>query len=73
VVAVTVRKRDGSIVTASSWQAWREFAHLHMRRPCPGCDGEGAQHWLILGDARNQSRWFPAACKRCRGKGWLLP
>jgi len=74
-MAVTVRKSDGSILTASSWRGWRELAHIHMRRSCPGCDGEGEQHWMIVGDAATgkPTRWFPTPCPRCKGEGWLLP
>jgi len=70
---VTVEKGDGWSVTASSWKAWRESAYLHMRRSCPGCDGEREQHWLILGDANHKSVWGSTPCNKCNGKGWVLP
>jgi len=68
-----ITKRDGSVLQVSSWQAWRHTAALHMRRPCPACEGEGHQMWLIVGDANRgeQSRWFPDYCTWCRGIGYL--
>lgn len=69
---IRISKRDGSVLQVSSWQAWRQTAALHMRRPCRACSGEGHQMWLIEGDANRgeSSRWFPDYCRKCRGTGF---
>jgi hypothetical protein len=68
-----ITKRDGSVLQVSSWQAWRQTAALHMRRPCFACEGDGYQAWLVVGDANRgeHSRWFSDYCRSCRGVGYL--
>lgn len=72
-LALHIKKADGSILSVSSWLAWRVFAPLHMRRQCPACDGEGVQEWFIQGGPDKPDRWFGSQCTSCRGRGWLLP
>lgn len=72
-MALKINKPDGCILTASSWAAYREFAPLHFRRPCPDCDGDGERIWLMAVDANQPSRWFTARCKRCDGRGSVAP
>lgn len=71
-VAVRVTRQDGSVLMASSWQAWRDLAHLHMRVPCFACDGTGHQEWCIEASGDQPTRWFPEVCRSCRGQGWRL-
>jgi hypothetical protein len=72
-MAIRVTKRDGSVVQASSWSAWRQFAPLHKRRQCPACDGTGQQVWMIEASDGHPTRWLPAGCGGCKGKGWVWP
>jgi hypothetical protein len=72
-MALRIKKRDGAVLWVSSWAAWRLFAHLHMRRSCPACSGEGYQEWMIEGGKDHPTRWFAEQCRGCRGKGWVLP
>jgi len=72
-LALQIKKRDGSILSVSSWAAWRVFAALHMRRQCPACGGEGYQEWFVEGGRDHPDRWFAEQCRGCRGKGWVMP
>jgi hypothetical protein len=69
-MALHIRKPNGMVLTVPSWQAFRTLAHLHCRRPCQACSGEGRQAWLIEASGGMPSRWYATPCKRCGGKGW---
>ncbi len=65
--------RDGCMVKAPTWHAWRKYAPLHSRRPCPACSGDGVQQWGIEASPGVKTRWFSQTCRQCEGKGWFLP
>lgn len=72
LMPVTIRKRSGAVVQASSWSAWRKFIALLMREPCAACDGQGHQEWMIEASGGQPTRWFPEVCRSCRGRGWVI-